>query len=422
MAGKTSVFTVESVPGLIDGLTKFIGMQRIKKSVATWRNTMSRATPVEKMHHLGATFYWWPGFAQYWDSTKDGTPYTVATILLAKDALKVLEAETGMPATVKAKYAGALGDTGNAQTHFFEISMAHHFMGLGHRIKWFEDEGRGIGEFVVVTPTIEIEVECKHLSVDAGRQVTRKEFSQLCALIDAQLRTQRVMGNIHITLHKRLPKSADQLAGIATEIGSGQLMGTAEFAPWGRATLELSPANDVAINWEQSQTQIRQDMGPVGHAMLRAGRLNDQPVNPISMVLHSEKSDEFLMSMYDTMKDAAGRQLSGSRPGLLCIHLPEINDFPGLMDESGLKAVTSFFFSKEHNNHVCAISYSSDTKIVEDATGINFSADALAYKNALCRFPEAKGIKLFDVEYFPPELQPSELVQMQDFDTAQDNA
>ena len=98
VAGKTSVFTVESVPGLIDGLTKFIGMQRIKKSVATWRNTMSRATPVEKMHHLGATFYWWPGFAQYWDSTKDGTPYTVATILLAKDALKVLEAETGRPA------------------------------------------------------------------------------------------------------------------------------------------------------------------------------------------------------------------------------------------------------------------------------------------------------------------------------------
>lgn len=422
MSGKTSFFTVDSVPGLIDGLTEFIGLQRIKKSVATWRNTMASASPVEKMHHLEAVFYWWPGFAQYWDSKRDGAPYTLATVLLAKDAMKVLEVAPGMPASVKAKYAGALGDTGNAHTHFFEISMAHHFMGLGHQIKWYEDEGHGIGEFIVVTPTIEFDVECKHLTVNAGRQVTRKEFSQLTALIDARLRKQRLMGSIHITLSKRLPKSADQLASIATAIGSGQFTGTVEFAPWGHAALELSPANDVAIDWEQSQIQMRHDMGPVGHALLHASRLDDKPVNPISIVLHSDKQDDFLMSMYDTMKDAAERQLSGSRPGLLCIHLPEIHDFRNLIEESGLKAWTTYFFSKEHNNHVAAVSYSSDTKMAEDSTGINFSADALAYKNALCRFPDAAGVKLFDVEHFPPELQPSELAQMQDFENTQDNA
>lgn len=385
------MFTEASVSLAIEGLIDFVGLQRIKKSVATWRNALTNATPFEKLHVQEESFYWWQGFHLYWERKKTGAPYSLETLLLAKDAIKVLEVGQLMPASIKAKYAGALGDANNAHPHFFELSMAHHFLGMGHKLKWFEDEGRGIPEYTVTTPTVEFEVECKHFTADAGRQVTRKEFSRLSGLIDKSLRKKRLMGKVHIALTQRLPKSAQELEGIVKMIGTAAPKGRVEITPWGCVDLDLCPANDETVDWQQCQKQMAAGMGPKGHAAMHAEALNNQPVNPLSVVLHSAIQDEYVRTMYETMKEASARQLSGSRPAVLCIHIPEIRDFASLRDKSGLQSMSAYFFSKACNSHVCAVSYSSDTKMAQSAAYIDFSTDALAYKNALCKYPAAMG-------------------------------
>lgn len=413
-------FTTEDIPIHIDALTAFIGAERIKKSVATWRNSIANSPPLVRAHQRRESFYWWPGFASYWDSQTAGTTYVMETLLLAKDATKVLDVLDTMPASIKGKYAGALGDVRNAPTHLFEISMAHHFMSFGYKLQWIENTGRGIPEFIVVTPSLEFEVECKHMSVDAGRLVSREEFSRFGALVEAPLRKRHVMGSVRVMLNERLPKSLGDLEQIAATIGTaidaGTLTGSIEFAPWGAATIKLSPANDAVIDWDATQALARSAMPLQGHVVVHAQEFNDRPVNPISLTLETVKRDEYLKAMYDTMKDAAKRQLSRSCPGLLCVHIPEINDFASLLEESSLRNMTAYFFSKECHDHVCAVGYSSDTRIISEPTGYQFTADALAYKNAYCRFPGANELRLFSRESTPPEMLASELKQMQSLD------
>ncbi len=367
------------------------------------------------------SFYWWPGFASYWESKATGSPYSMETLMLAKDATKVLDALEGMPASVKGKYGGALGDVRNAPMHLFEISMAHHFMSFGYSVRWLEDAGRGIAEFIVVTPDIEFDVECKYITVNAGRLITREEFSRFGSLVEAELRKRRVMGSVRVTLIDRLPKPLPDLGKIAATIGAafdaGTISGPIEFAPWGAADVELAAANDVPIDWDEAQMKMRDAMPSYGHAFARAESLNGKPVNLITLTSKSVKQDEYLKAIYCTIKDAAYRQFSKSRPGLLCVHIPEISNFENMLDESSLRNMTAYFFSKSDHRHVCAISYSSDTRIILEETGYQFTIDALAYKNAFCRFPGAKDIQLFSHESPVPELQTSEFEQMKNFDT-----
>jgi hypothetical protein len=414
-------FTPEDISTHIDALTKFVGEERIKRSVATWRNSIQKSPPLVSAHREQESFYWWPGFVNYWESKATGAPYTMATVLLAKDATKILDVLETMPESIKVKYAAALGDGRNTAAYLFELNMAHHFMSFGHTIQWIEDTGRGIAEFIVVTPTIEFEVECKHISVDAGRLITRQEFSRFAALVEDAMRKRRVMGNVRLMLDDRLPKLSADLEQMASMIGAafdeGGGVGQLALPPWGTAIIQLSPANDAAIDWEEAQSIMRAAKPKQGHAFMHAQKLNDQPVNTILVTLETAKRDEYLRAIYDTLKDAAKRQLSKVRPGVLCVHIPEIRDFSGLLEESGLHNMTAYFFSKDGNAHICAVSYSSDPRIIWEPTGYRFTTDALAYKNANCRFPYANQIRLFSHETVPPELRESELEDMKVFDT-----
>lgn len=414
-------FTTTDIAPNIESLIAFIGQERIKKSISSWQNSIQNSPQLIRDHRLQESFYWWPGFSDYLNSQQLGTPYSMKTLQLAKDATKVLDVLETMPDSIKAKYAGALGDVRNAPTHLFEISMAHHFMSFGYKIKWIEDIGRGIAEFIVVTPTIEFEVECKHITVNAGRLIAREEFSRFGALIETQLRKRRLGGTIRVIINDRLPKPLQDLgeivATVTPAIDSGIVDGQIEFPPWGTAIVELAKMDDLPIDWDAAQAQMRSSAPHQGHALARADSINGRPTNLIMLTLESIKPDEHLKAIYGTLKGAADRQLSKLRPGLLCVHIPEINDFGSMADESGLRKMTAYFFSNERHNHVSAISYSSDTHIISEDTGYQFTNDALAFKNAVCRFPGANEIRLFGHESAAPKLATSELEQMKDFDT-----
>lgn len=411
--------TLHDITPLIDDLIAFVGHDRLKKSVATWRNALQNARPAERIQQEKAAFYWWRGLAEHWQCQASGDAPTLATQLLAKDAMKIRDLLPTMPASVKKQFAGALGDARNAASHLHEISMAHHCLGLGGQIDWCEESGQGIPEFVARFPELEFDVECKYLSPDIGRRVARAEFVRFAATIEPQLRKCRVMGHVHFALHDGLPhaaKYAHVAATLRSAIAGGLQVGRLDMPPWGEAHLAIRAADNVPIDWDAAQPAFRAAAPVQGHALVHAQQLTGQPANPIVLSVASAEKDAYLHAVYCIMKEAAQRQLSGTRAGLLCIHIPEINDFSSLMDESGLRQITAYFFAKPEHAHVFAVAYTSDTHIIDEPTGFRTTASALAFKNGNCRFLSASSFRLFGQEELPPELSPAWLADFAHMD------
>ncbi len=156
------------------------------------------------------------------------------------------------------------------------------------------------------------------------------------------------------------------------------------------AHIHLTPFDDALIDWDATLATARAFTTEQGHSVTKADSIDDAPANPITVAAKSMERDAYLRAIYVTMKEAAKRQLSGTRPALLCIYIPEIRDFSSLVDESGLKAMTEYFFGKPENAHVFAVAYTSDTQSIKEQNGYQFSADMLVFKNALCKFPAAR--------------------------------
>jgi len=50
---------------------------------------------------------------------------------------------------------------------------------------------------------------------------------------------------------------------------------------------------------------------------------------------------------------------------MLCIHIPVIDDFAGLADNSALQEMSFSFLEKERNDQICAVAFSPDTQMIE---------------------------------------------------------
>jgi hypothetical protein len=196
----------------------------------------------------------------------------------------------------------------------------------------------------------------------------REVFARFAAMIGARLRKLRVMGELKITLNKGLPKALSELNAICDDINNaianGHRSGTTDVAPWGLANINVMPADDKVINWDSLRASARTATRNHAHSMVNAENINGRPVNFISVTVNTAERDEYLRAIYETMMDASKRQLSKERPGILCIHIPEIKDFARLADNSALQEMAFAFFAKERNDHVCAVAFSSDTRIV----------------------------------------------------------
>lgn len=397
-------FHDHDVAPLIQALIAFVGQDSFAKCLATWRNSLLNARPIERVQADQSAFYWWPGLAHF-AQWQPGMPHAPATLLLAKDAIKLLDLLTTMPDSVKKEFAGALGAYLKAPGHLHELSMAHHLAQIGCQIRWFEHAGGGIPEFLAIRPDLAFEVECKRISVDAGRQLARGAFARFADEIIGAVRRRKLMGRVHVVLTRRLPAPAQQ-AQIAASLGAaldaGHYQGSIALLPWGQAELALQPADDGVVDWEAAQADARAQHAPELHAVVHGQPVAGGAANLIRLTTMSMERSAYLRTIYKTMKAAARDQLSGNHPGLLCIHIPEIRDFTGLLEDSALKDMTAYFFSQVEHAHVFAVAYTSDTRVMEESTGFQFTADALAFKNAGCKFPEAFDFRLFPHEVIAP--------------------
>ncbi|HEY8024997.1 MAG TPA: hypothetical protein VIF60_10555 [Burkholderiaceae bacterium] len=384
----------------IDNFIKFVGIGRLKQSAASLRKGVKLSRGLVHRYHVAeaASFTWWSALDEYeWGRRPfSGYRFSDNIIALGKDATKLETLLPTMPESVRRKFAGSFGARAGAPAALFEMTMAHHFHNSGYKLEWCEDVGAPMPEFVARKQGLELEVECKQLSIDTGRRVARLDFCQFCDLLYQQLRPLELMGDLHVDVDERLSNKRQDQVRMVSDIVKTLKRGKGEGVfDWGNVTMHMLPDDRALIDFARVEAAHLRNKPLQAHFAMMARDRDGSATAPIAVSLTCRKADGVLKCVYDTLADAARIQLSGIRPGVICLFIPGIEDFNDLAQGSGLEAITRKFFDSENRSHVAGVVYSSNELIARSVAGVNFSTQALAYRNLSCRFPEVEAFRFF---------------------------
>jgi hypothetical protein len=117
------------------------------------------------------------------------------------DAKKISILQKNMPKKVKHNFKKNLIDENRAFDYLFELQIAWHFHVKGCEIQWYDEESYRHPEFLVKSPELEFNVECKRISVDISRRIRRRDFYRFAEKFLLLVEKKRYSGLIDIKLN-----------------------------------------------------------------------------------------------------------------------------------------------------------------------------------------------------------------------------
>lgn len=274
-----------------------------------------------------------------------------------------------------------------------EAAVATHFASLGHFISWPELEGSRETFDILVTDLgpVGLEIECKAITKDKGRQVHRREAIEFINMVEQPLRRlyQSLRSGLYavVTLPTRMPSDKDSISELAALVARQIVTGTSETFPngvdirigdfdvktLGALQRSLSKENRKAIE-RITGTQNRESALLVG---------SERGV--LILVVQSITNDSFLRNVFDTLGSAGQRQLTRKRPGSLIAGFQGIrpDQLLGIANDessgtpSALAIGASDFLSSEDRQHVVGVGFLSESNIHKNQDAD--SAQGIAY-------------------------------------------
>ena len=218
----------------------------------------------------------------------------------------------------------------------YEMKIAAHLMSKGFDVTFHDLESGGGHDYLAIKDDVQIEVECKFVSGDVGRQIHLKRLYQLGEYMTPRLQPllPHVSGGIfvHVTISERLHGQESQRASI-TEIVSQAItlqegdfqfsdnhVSVSKFAlensPFATLTPELLGKRDVdqfvSRNFGVENRNMLIVFRPYSHAVI--------------VVLQGSKEDRVLAGIHQQLKDSARNQFTGDLPAVLCCHLADLTE------------------------------------------------------------------------------------------------
>ena len=261
--------------------------------------------------------------------TKEGRlipELTTALILAALNfAAVAVEIHAQLSPKGKQVLEGRLRDALKADTGFAplysEFDIAQRLMDGGYDVQFVDMEGLARFDLVFKRGAFVGEVECKSISVDAGRQIHRKDFYRFMDSIApalarrVELRRQEVL---LITLEARLSPNTLLQAKLLRATVSMLLGGAPTMVDGPGFKLEIKPYADLfagAPMHEKKAFQEACELALGAHTHV-AGELSEQGGCLIAM--RSQRDDDTSKPMLEAMRKAAS-QFSGERPAFIAI-------------------------------------------------------------------------------------------------------
>lgn len=386
----------KEIGNLIGKLIRFLGEVEVKRCLQRYDTSLRSAGIFYREYYLKTRHPWWDALTQYYAIESRGLSIkkhlTPEIKGLGGDAKKIATVQHTMPESVRMKFRKDLMDDDAAYAYLLEINIAWHFILKKYEIKWFENDDDSHSEFIVKTPDLEFEVECKRIKSDASRKIRKRDFYRLAEKLIQKIHSRRLFGSVDIVLSDRLHGSEQYIVSLVDEIDgiikANNTQGCFSTS-LGTMQLNLEPVNSIIVNLNERFNNLFEKKAPHALGAIFSRSLSGVPVDPIELTLSSLKSDDYIKGVRNKLSDAATNQLSKSRPGLIVCFLEGVDDLRGYEKNSALQLMCHELFLKKELSHVAAISYCSESvveKMVHDERHYNQS---LLFRNQNCQFSKA---------------------------------
>lgn len=278
---------------------------------------------------------------------------------------------------LRKRVAGALRNPNDMRALRLELTVATHFARRGHRLQWPEMTGGGTFDLLVPDMGNDgVEVECKSVSDDKGRNIHRREALEFHHLVVGELahirKTLKVGLSVVLTVPSGLPtRHADRQAlakrirqqitiGLGARLEDGSDIRIAEF--------DLRRVGSVAN--DRRAEVVRGVIQDLTGTQNREGLLMSTDAGgAIAFVVQSAVEDDFMDATFKTLSDAAKRQLSGKRAALLVAGFDGIDgeqltsiaeqDRDANQRPTALAVKVSRFLAADHRDHTVGVGFLS---------------------------------------------------------------
>jgi hypothetical protein len=275
---------------------------------------------------------------------------------------------------LKSRLAGALKDNVGLSPLGFEMRTVAHLMARGFDVE-FHDLCEGGGyDFLAKDKEIAFEVECKSVSGDLGHRVhTHRQYQLIPYVLDKMQRPENrgIVRLLVATVPDRLHGAHEFLSAVAATIGQALEKSAGAEGETCAVSYHELPILGSPFDCE-SPTRITEDdvrdycnrvVGDeVGHTIMTFSPRQSATI----IAVRSMQPNSPLMGVYRYLKEAARHQLSGSRPGAICVQFrnmtsAELRDLAAHPAQSGkptgLQLMTAKFYDSTARDHVHTIAY-----------------------------------------------------------------
>ncbi|MCY0853000.1 hypothetical protein [Cupriavidus sp. D39] len=299
-------------------------------------------------------------------------------ISFAAQTLSMMDLATHVEAErLRKRVEGALNNPKDMRALRLELIAATHFTRRGHRLEW--PEMTGGGTFDLLVPDLGrcgLEVECKSISDDKGRNIHRREALAFHHLFASELETIRknlsVGLAVVLTVPSKLPSRHDACKALAKRVRQQITIGRSGRLDDGSnvriAEFDLAQLGNVA-NGHRPEV-VREIIASVtGTQNREVMLLGTEKGGALAFVIQSAENDDLLGATFRTLRDAAQRQLTGNRPGILMAGFDGLDseqllsiarqDNDPRFQPTALKIKVSRFLSSHNRDHVVGVSFLS---------------------------------------------------------------
>lgn len=218
----------------------------------------------------------------------------------------------------------------------YEMKIAAHLMSKDFDVNFHDLETGGGFDYLATKNDVQVEVECKFVSGDIGRQIHLKRLYQFGEYVTPQLHEllPRISGGVfvHITIPGRLHGQESQHASISEHVSNAIALPEGKYQFSGsqvsvsRFSLENSPfaTNSPQLLSKQDVDQfVSRNFGIENKNMLVIYRPHR---HAILVVLQGSNEDRVLTGIHRQLKDSARSQFTGELPAVLCCHLADLTE------------------------------------------------------------------------------------------------
>lgn len=267
-----------------------------------------------------------------------------------------------------------------------------HFALRGCQITWPEIVGVGTFDLLVEDESSEsLEVECKSIGEDKGRRIHRHDAIVFASKLRPFLRPMLTGLNrglsVVLTVPDRLPTAHREQEAFAKELSRTILAGQdSTLSNGAQVRFTEFDAQLLGTNPEHDMGRLRAIVdGVTGTENCSVVTMGIRNGGALALVLQSQQDDQLLKSVFDTLSDAAKRQLTGTRAGLLLAGFDAIeetqilalaaqDDKPG--NPTALRVAVSRFINSELRDHVIGAGFVSRTALRPSQNGVTASGGA----------------------------------------------